>query len=340
MPFYVGNNVDNLEQIVAQATRQINDAGTLRELDDLRVGYLGKKGQITGMLKSLGGLDPDSRKSFGQAVNKARDAIATSIAARKDALETAALNEKLIAERVDVSLPGRGGDRGGLHPVTRATQRAIEIFGTLGFEVVTGPEVEDDYHNFEALNFPPDHPARTDHDTFYFGDGRLLRTHTSPVQIRTMIATEPPYRIIAPGKVYRSDSDQTHTPMFHQLEGLMVGEGVTMSDLKGALHTFVNAYFERDLEMRFRPGYFPFTEPSAEVDIAWDKGDGSEPGWLEILGSGMVHPNVLEACGVDSERYTGWAFGMGLDRLAMLRYGVSDIRQFFENDLRFLSQFH
>jgi phenylalanyl-tRNA synthetase alpha chain len=218
--------------------------------------------------------------------------------------------------------------------------RAIGIFNKLGFDVATGPEVEDDHYNFESLNFPPHHPARAMHDTFYFGDGRLLRTHTSPVQIRVMETSEPPYRIIAPGKVYRSDSDQTHTPMFHQIEGLLVGEGVSMADLKGILHLFVNAFFERSLTMRFRPSYFPFTEPSAEVDIGWEKSDGSEPGWLEILGCGMVHPNVLRGCGVDPEKYTGYAFGMGVERLAMLRYGVSDLRQFFENDLEFLKQFH
>jgi phenylalanyl-tRNA synthetase alpha chain len=219
-----------------------------------------------------------------------------------------------------------------------ALQRAIRIFGQLGFDVATGPEVEDDFHNFEALNFPPHHPARAMHDTFYFDDGRLLRTHTSPVQIRAMKAGTPPFRLIAPGKVYRSDSDQTHTPMFHQIEGLLVGEGVTMADLKGVLHAFVNGFFERSLGMRFRPSYFPFTEPSAEVDITWDKGDESES-WLEILGCGMVHPNVLRACDIDPERYTGYAWGMGVERLAMLRYGVSDLRQLFENDLQFLRQF-
>jgi phenylalanyl-tRNA synthetase alpha chain len=219
-------------------------------------------------------------------------------------------------------------------------QRAVDIFSRLGFDVATGPEVEQDYYNFAALNFPEHHPARAMHDTFYFGDGRLLRTHTSPVQIRVMERQDPPYRIIAPGKVYRSDSDQTHTPMFHQIEGLLVGEGVSMADLKGLLHTFVNAFFERSLAMRFRPSYFPFTEPSAEVDISWEKGAGAEPGWLEILGCGMVHPNVLRACNVDPERYSGYAFGMGVERIAMLRYGVTDLRHFYENDLQFLRQFH
>jgi phenylalanyl-tRNA synthetase alpha chain len=263
-----------------------------------------------------------------------------AIAERRQGLEAEALEQKLLSERVDVTLPGRGEQRGGLHPVTMAMERAIGIFNKLGFDVATGPEVEDDHYNFESLNFPPHHPARAMHDTFYFGDGRLLRTHTSPVQIRVMEKGEPPFRIIAPGKVFRSDSDQTHTPMFHQIEGLLVGRNVSMADLKGVLHTFVNAFFERSLAMRFRPSYFPFTEPSAEVDIGWDKGDGSEPGWLEILGCGMVHPNVLRGCGVDPEEFTGYAFGMGVERMAMLRYGVTDLRQLFENDLEFLRQFH
>jgi phenylalanyl-tRNA synthetase alpha chain len=323
-----------------RALAEIEASEDLRQLDDLRVRYLGKKGEITAQLKSLGQMEPEQRKSFGQAVNAARDALNQAINARRKALETAALEHKLMAEQVDVTLPGRGQQRGGLHPVTMAMERAIGIFNKLGFDVATGPEVETDHYNFESLNFPPHHPARAMHDTFYFGDGRLLRTHTSPVQIRVMENSEPPYRIIAPGKVFRSDSDQTHTPMFHQIEGLLVGEGVSMADLKGVLHTFVNAFFERSLAMRFRPSYFPFTEPSAEVDIGWEKGDGSEPGWLEILGCGMVHPNVLAGCNVDPEKYTGYAFGMGVERMAMLRYGVTDLRQFFENDLEFLKQFH
>jgi len=330
------NAVNELEQ---RALGQIQASGDLQQLDDLRVQYLGKKGEVTSLLKSLGSMEPGQRKSFGQAINTARDALNQAIAERRQALEAAALEQKLLSEQVDVSLPGRGEQRGGLHPVTRAMDRAIGIFTKLGFDVATGPEVEDDHYNFESLNFPPHHPARAMHDTFYFGDGRLLRTHTSPVQIRVMEQSDPPYRIIAPGKVYRSDSDQTHTPMFHQIEGLLVAEGVSMADLKGILHSFVNAFFERSLAMRFRPSYFPFTEPSAEVDIGWEKGDDSEPGWLEILGCGMVHPNVLRACDVDPEKYTGYAFGMGIERLAMLRYGVTDLRQFFENDLEFLRQF-
>ena len=331
------NAVSDLQ---TRALEEIAASDSLQQLDDLRVSYLGKKGEITAQLKSLGSMEPEQRKAFGQLVNAARDALNQAILARRKALESAALEQKLLSEKVDVSLPGRGEQRGGLHPVTMAMERVIGIFNKLGFDVATGPEVEDDHYNFESLNFPPHHPARAMHDTFYFGDGRLLRTHTSPVQIREMEKSDPPYRLIAPGKVYRSDSDQTHTPMFHQVEGLLVGRNVSMADLKGVLHTFVNAFFERSLAVRFRPSYFPFTEPSAEVDIGWEKGDGSEPGWLEILGCGMVHPNVLRGCDVDPEEFTGYAFGMGVERLAMLRYGVTDLRQFFENDLEFLRQFH
>ncbi len=332
--------MDKIKEIQLRATAEVASCQDLQRLDELRVGYLGKKGEITTQLKALAALDPQQRKAFGAAVNRARDVLTHAIAERKQALESAALEASLLSQKVDVTLPGRGETRGGLHPVTRAMQRAVNIFSRLGFDVATGPEIEQDYYNFAALNFPEHHPARAMHDTFYFGDGRLLRTHTSPVQIRVMEQQDPPYRIIAPGKVYRSDSDQTHTPMFHQIEGLLVGEGVSMADLKGVLHAFVNAFFERSLPMRFRPSYFPFTEPSAEVDIGWERNDGSEPGWLEILGCGMVHPNVLQACGVDTERYTGYAFGMGVERIAMLRYGVTDLRQFFENDLQFLRQFH
>lgn len=329
-----------VKHLVESALSEISGCNDVRALDDVRVRFLGKKGEITALLKSLGGMPPDERKTFGQAVNAGRDEVTQAISNRKAQLESVALEEKLLAEKVDVTLPGRNNDMGGVHPVTRAMERATRIFGQLGFDVATGPEVEDDLHNFEALNFPPHHPARAMHDTFYFGDGRLLRTHTSPVQIRAMKAGQPPYRLIAPGKVYRSDSDQTHTPMFHQIEGLLVGEGVTMADLKGVLHAFVNGFFEASLAMRFRPSYFPFTEPSAEVDIAWNKGAGQENAWLEILGCGMVHPNVLRACDIDPERYTGYAWGMGVERLAMLRYDVSDLRQLFENDLQYLRQFH
>ncbi len=285
--------MNEITDLQTRALAEISASGDLQQLDDLRVRYLGKKGEVTAQLKSLGSMEPDQRRSFGQAVNAVRDALNQAITARRKTLESAALEQKLLSEKVDVTLPGRGEQRGGLHPVTMAMERAIGIFTKLGFDVATGPEVEDDHYNFESLNFPPHHPARAMHDSFYCGDGRLLRTHTSPVQIRVMEQNDPPYRIIAPGKVYRSDSDQTHTPMFHQVEGLLVGKNVSMADLKGILHTFVNAFFERSLAMRFRPSYFPFTEPSAEVDIGWEKGDGSEPGWLEILGCGMVHPNVL-----------------------------------------------
>jgi len=333
------HSLNQVTDLQTRALAEIEASADLQQLDGLRVRYLGKKGEVTALLKSLGSMDPEQRRPFGQSVNAARDALNQAINARRLALEEAALEEKLLRERVDVSLPGRGEQRGGLHPVTMAMERAIGIFAKLGFDVATGPEVETDHYNFESLNFPPHHPARAMHDTFYFGDGRLLRTHTSPVQIRVMENSDPPYRIIAPGKVFRSDSDQTHTPMFHQVEGLLVGRGVSMADLKGVLHTFVNAFFERSLSVRFRPSYFPFTEPSAEVDIGWEKGDGSEPGWLEILGCGMVHPNVLRGCDVDPEEFTGYAFGMGVERLAMLRYGVGDLRQFFENDLQFLEQF-
>lgn len=332
--------MNKTEEIQSRALNLIAACENLQQLDDLRVEFLGKKGEVTAQLKTLGSMEPDQRKQFGAEVNLVRDSINKAIIERRTVLQDAELQSRLEKESVDISLPGRGEDRGGLHPVTRAMQRAVDIFSRLGFDVVTGPEVEEDYYNFGALNFPEHHPARAMHDTFYFGDGRLLRTHTSPVQIRQMEKQDPPHRIIAPGKVYRADSDQTHTPMFHQIEGLLVGENVSMADLKGLLRTFVNAFFERSLPMRFRPSYFPFTEPSAEVDIAWDKNDGSEPGWLEILGCGMVHPNVLQGCGIDTERYTGYAFGMGVERIAMLRYGVGDLRHFFENDLQFLKQFH
>ena len=331
--------MSSITELQDQALADIEASDSLQQLDELRVRYLGKKGEVTAQLKTLGSMEPDQRKAFGQAVNAVRDALTQAILARRKDLEARALEAKLMAEKVDVTLPGRGEARGGLHPVTMAMERAIGIFTKLGFDVATGPEVEDDHYNFDSLNVPPHHPARAMHDTFYFGDGRLLRTHTSPVQIRVMEKSEPPYRIIAPGKVFRSDSDQTHTPMFHQIEGLLVGRAVSMADLKGVLHTFVNAFFEKSLSVRFRPSYFPFTEPSAEVDIGWEKANG-EQGWLEILGCGMVHPNVLRACNVDPEEFTGYAFGMGVERMAMLRYGVTDLRQFFENDLEFLRQFH
>jgi phenylalanyl-tRNA synthetase alpha chain len=327
-----------LESLTQSALAQISAAPGLEALEALRVALLGKSGSLTGQLKQLGALAPEQRKLAGEAVNRAKDAVAEALAARKAVLEEAALAQRLASERIDVTLPGRGGQLGNLHPVSRTLERITDIFARLGYQLADGPEIEDDHHNFEALNFPPHHPARAMHDTFYFPDGRLLRTHTSGVQVRFMGQNRPPLRMIAAGKVYRSDSDQTHTPMFHQVEGLLVDETSSFADLKGTLAEFVRAFFERDFEMRFRPSYFPFTEPSAEVDIAWTQPDGSTR-WLEVLGCGMVHPNVLRACGIDPERYTGFAFGLGVERFAMLRYGVNDLRSFFDNDARFLRQF-
>lgn len=322
-----------------QALAAVAGASDLRALDEVRVAWLGKKGRLTAELKNLGQLPPEARRAAGQAVNELKRELGTQLETRKAELERAALDQRLATETIDVTLPGRAVDPGGPHPVTRAMSRILDIFRGLGFAVADGPEVEDDYHNFEALNFPPHHPARAMHDTFYLPDGRLLRTHTSPVQIRVMKDQAPPVRIVAPGRVFRADSDQTHTPQFHQVEGLMVDEDVSFADLKGLLATFVNTYFEDELEMRLRPSYFPFTEPSAEVDIRWRSADGGPGRWLEVLGCGMVHPNVLQNCGVDPERYTGYAFGLGVERFAMLRYRVDDLRLFFDNDLRFLAQF-
>ena len=335
--------MSEIESLSTQALAEIAAAATPDALEALRVGLLGKSGRITAQLKALGALPADQRKAAGEAINRARDAIAAALAARKAALDAAVLDARLAGEAIDVTLPGRDPGRGGVHPVSRTLERMAEIFGRLGYELADGPEIEDDWHNFEALNFPPHHPARAMHDTFYFPDGRLLRTHTSGVQVRYMQdllarGGTPPLRMIAAGKVYRSDSDQTHTPMFHQVEGLLVDEHASFADLKGTLVAFVRAFFERDFQMRFRPSYFPFTEPSAEVDIAWQQADGSTR-WLEVLGCGMVHPNVLRAVGLDPERYTGFAFGLGVERFAMLRYGVDDLRSFFENDVRFLQQF-
>ena len=332
-----------IESIREQALADIAAAASPDAVEGLRVALLGKSGSVTAQLKSLGALPADQRKAAGEAINRARDAIGEALAARKATLDAAALDARLASETIDVTLPGRNIDAGGLHPVSRTMERIADIFGRLGYELADGPEIEDDWHNFEALNFPPHHPARAMHDTFYFPDGRLLRTHTSGVQVRYMqdllaAGGQPPLRMIALGKVYRSDSDQTHTPMFHQCEGLLVDEHASFADLKGTLSEFVRAFFERDFEMRFRPSYFPFTEPSAEVDIAWAQPDGSTR-WLEVLGCGMVHPNVLRAVGIDPERYTGFAFGLGVERFAMLRYGVDDLRSFFDNDLRFLRQF-
>ena len=330
--------MSDIESLTRSALADIESAASLDALEVLRVALLGKSGSITGQLKQLGALAPEQRKRAGEAVNRAKDAVAEALSARKARLESAALAHRLASETIDVTLPGRGIAPGNLHPVSRTLERITDIFARLGYQLADGPEIEDDHHNFEALNFPPHHPARAMHDTFYFPDGRLLRTHTSGVQVRYMLGNKPPLRMIAAGKVYRSDSDQTHTPMFHQVEGLLVDETSSFADLKGTLAEFVRAFFERDFEMRFRPSYFPFTEPSAEVDIAWQQPDGSTR-WLEVLGCGMVHPNVLRACGIDPEKYTGFAFGLGVERFAMLRYGVNDLRSFFENDSRFLRQF-
>ncbi len=322
---------------------QIAAADSLDALDALRVALLGKNGAVTAALKALGTLPPDERKARGAEVNRVKEQLSAALAQKKSALEQAALDHRLAGERVDVTLPGRRGERGSLHPLTRALDRIVSIFARLGYDVASGPEIEDDWHNFGALNFPPDHPARTMHDTFWFepdanGVARLLRTHTSPVQIRAAKGRTPPIRIIAPGKVYRSDSDQTHSPMFHQVEGLLIDETSTMADLKGTLREFLRAFFDRDFTMMFKPTFFPFVEPGADVVIRWDLPDGGSR-WLEVLGCGMVHPEVLKNCGIDPERYTGFAFGMGVERLAMLRYGVTDLRAFFENDVRFLKQF-
>jgi len=330
--------MSTIDQLTAKALQQIADAGDLDALDALRVALLGKSGEITLQLKQLGTLAPEQRKLAGEAINHAKDAVAEAVAARKLQLEQVALDQRLASERIDVTQPGRGLLPANAHPVSKTLERISEIFSRLGYQTAEGPEVEDDWHNFEALNFPPHHPARAMHDTFYFPSGHLLRTHTSGVQVRFMKDNKPPLRMIAMGKVYRSDSDQTHTPMFHQMEGLLIDETSSFADLKGTLAAFVRAFFEQDFEMRFRPSYFPFTEPSAEVDIAWKQPDGSSR-WLEVLGCGMVHPNVLRSCGIDPERYTGFAFGLGIERFAMLRYGVNDLRSFFENDTRFLKQF-
>lgn len=330
--------MSGIESLTQQALHEIAAAETPDAIEALRVALLGKQGSVTAQLKQLGKLPPEQRKSAGEAINLARDVLTDALGQRKTVVEQAALDARLATETIDVTLPGIDASFGGVHPVSRTMERMADIFGRLGYEISTGPEIEDDWHNFEALNFPPHHPARAMHDTFYFGDGRLLRTHTSGVQVRYMLGNKPPLRMIALGKVYRSDSDQTHTPMFHQCEGLLVDEHASFADLKGTLTEFVRAFFERDFEMRFRPSYFPFTEPSAEVDIAWQQADDSTR-WLEVLGCGMVHPNVLRNVGIDPEKYTGYAFGMGVERLTMLRYGVDDLRSFFENDVRFLRQF-
>jgi len=326
--------MQQLDDVIAKAQAEIAGAADAAALDELRVLYFGKKGVFTEQMKTLGALSPQERPAAGQRINQAKEQVQQSLNERREAMQTAELNRKLEAETLDISLPGRRLENGGLHPVTRTIERIQRLLGDLGFSVATGPEIEDGFHNFDALNIPPHHPARTDHDTFYFNPELMLRTHTSGVQIRTMEHQQPPIRVIAPGRVYRNDYDQTHTPMFHQVEGLLVDKKVSFTELKGILHDFLRNFFEEDLTIRFRPSYFPFTEPSAEVDVM-----GKNGRWLEVLGCGMVHPNVLRAVGIDPEVYSGFAFGMGVERLTMLRYGVNDLRSFFENDLRFLKQF-
>ena len=324
----------NVEELIGRASQEIDACHDPASLEEIRVRYLGKKGELTALLKQLGSLPAAERPEAGQTINAAKQQVQTALQSRRDLLDSAAIEQALAAGTVDMTVPGRGQDTGGLHPVTRTLERIEAIFRAAGFSVRTGPEIEDEEHNFNALNIPDNHPARAMHDTFYFPDGHLLRTHTSPVQIREMLKHGAPIRLIAPGRVFRCDSDQTHTPMFHQVEGLVVDRGVSFANLKAVLHEFVERFFEREAELRFRPSYFPFTEPSAEVDVLSEQGK-----WLEILGCGMVHPNVLTHVGIDPEEYTGYAFGVGVERLAMLRYGVDDLRLFFDNDLQFLRQF-
>jgi phenylalanyl-tRNA synthetase alpha chain len=337
--------MSDVDQMQAEALGAIGGAASLDILEAERVRLLGKQGQVTALLKTLGGMTPDQRQSEGPRINGLREAVSEAIAARKAALEQTALETRLASERVDLTLPAPERPRGSVHPVSQVMDELAEIFADLGFAVATGPEIEDDWHNFTALNIPETHPARAMHDTFYFPDGKLLRTHTSPVQIRTMQTQKPPIRVIAPGRVYRSDSDATHTPMFHQIEGLVIDKDIHLGHLKWTLETFLKAFFERDdIVLRLRPSYFPFTEPSAEVDVGftWERGRrvlGGNEGWMELLGSGMVHPRVLKNCGLDPDEYSGFAFGVGVDRLAMLKYGMDDLRAFFDGDLRWLRHY-
>ncbi len=323
-----------LEELTKEAQLAVDSADSPSELDAVRINFLGKKGKITGLMKGLGQLTPEERPIVGQKINDVKQQVQGWITTKLAHLKQAELDAKLAKESIDITLPARTVYAGNLHPVHRTIERIKKFFGDIGFEVKTGPEIEDGFHNFDALNIPKNHPARADHDTFYFNPNVMLRTQTSGVQIRTMETEKPPLRIISPGRVYRNDYDQTHTPMFHQVEGLMVGENVSFSELRGILYDFLHHFFEEDLEIRFRPSYFPFTEPSAEVDVMGKNGK-----WLEVLGCGMVHPNVLKAVNIDPEQYTGFAFGMGVERLTMLRYNVNDLRAFFENDVRFLKQF-
>jgi phenylalanyl-tRNA synthetase alpha chain len=334
-----------LEDVLRQAQGEVASAESLTGLDQVRIYYVGKKGLITEQMKTLGTLPPDERKQAGAMINQARDQFNVAFEARKALLEAHELEQRLARETIDVTLPGRGQQTGGLHPVTLTLQRISELFARIGFETVEGPEVEDDYHNFEALNIPASHPARAMHDTFYFDEHTLLRTHTSPVQVRIMESRTPPLRVIAPGRVYRCDSDLTHTPMFHQVEGFLVDRDVSFADLRGVLYEFLTLFFEKDVQVRFRPSYFPFTEPSAEVDIECVICGGcgcrvcKQTGWLEVMGCGMIHPRVFGFVDIDPEVFTGFAFGLGVERMAMLRYGINDLRLFFENDLKFLRQF-
>ncbi len=336
----------NLEEILSQGMQALAESTDLTQLDQVRVSYLGKKGAFTLQMKELGKLDPDQRRAVGQIINKAKGEFQQKLEQTKIAMQQVALDERLASESVDITLPGRGQSIAGLHPVTITLRRISKIFASVGFSVVEGPEIEDDYHNFEALNIPAHHPARAMHDTFYFDPHTVLRTHTSPVQIRTMEANKPPLKVIAPGRVYRCDSDVTHTPMFHQVEGFLVDSDVSFADLKGVIYEFLRAFFEKDIQVRFRPSYFPFTEPSAEVDIECVMCDGEgcrvcgHTGWLEVMGCGMIHPEVFKSVDINSDEFTGFAFGMGVERLAMLRYGINDLRMFFENDLKFLEQFN
>lgn len=335
----------SIEDVLTQALLELANAPDLNELDQIRVNYLGKKGLFTLQMKELGNLDPEQRRSVGQVINTAKTSFQDALDARKQLLETAALQARLASESVDVTLPGRGQATAGLHPVTITMRRIASIFASVGFNVVEGPEIEDDYHNFGALNIPEHHPARAMHDTFYFDAHTVLRTHTSPVQIRVMESEKPPLKVIAPGRVYRCDSDMTHSPMFHQVEGFLVDTDVSFGDLKGVIFEFLRAFFEKDVDVRFRPSYFPFTEPSAEFDVSCVMCDGKgcrvckQTGWLEVGGCGMIHPEVFKSVGIDPEVYSGFAFGTGVERLAMMRYGINDLRMFFENDLKFLQQF-
>ena len=328
--------MENVNRIVAEGIATIEAAQDFNALEQIKARYLGKTGELTGLLKTLGQMSPEERKTIGAHINECKNQFQMAFNAKRDALNEAKLQAQLAEEALDITLPGRAQEHGGLHPVTLTLQRVVELFHGMGFEVADGPEIEDDFHNFQALNIPANHPARAMQDTFYVENGDVLRTHTSPIQIRYMLdKKEPPIRIIAPGRVYRVDSDATHSPMFHQAEGLWVEEGVTFADLKAVFTDFIRRFFERDdLQVRFRPSFFPFTEPSAEIDIMGENGK-----WLEVGGCGMVHPNVLKNVNIDPEKYTGFAFGIGLDRFAMLRYNVNDLRLFFDNDLNFLKQF-